>query len=725
MSGAEKQMQKKAGAVAPASAASGEAKPPKKKLPAGVESQCVSLFRKEGAPSDKAVLSKISEFFSKPLASVSADDVAKAGLMKVKDHVAFFNDDENCAVIPLATQCYTQSNKPVALTCQMDEAGEKIERVQVWMRAPRGTPMAVYTPTTGKKGHAAIADFLQVTKTKMPTNFHPHFTSLVYSMMCGPRPFLVSPSGRSLSIAEIKEKVTSDTEFVIVVVPAASVAVEEVLSKLSIDITGPFATRAANNAHIDGWIKSEPPPPPSHSAGTITWVYVVNNECIYNVMKMFSLAALEAEAAPEPAPAPAPAPEKPEKPIKPVKAKSKAVEDSEDDEDEIPVGLRAALAAPKPAADAQKSKTDDSAAAAVENKKDTEVAVVAKDSSKKKKKKKEPVEEKKKGKKDKKYKRGGQCKFIADSVGVDHNMRDDDAEEEEDDDSEEEDEDEDGSSSGSEQSERKRKKKKEDKKRHKRRQRDSDSEEEELSDDSDDEQDDSDDSDDSDDDDDESTDDSDPTTSDEEDEERPKKKRRLVKTADMEAKPSSSGLTQTTLVTMGKSVDVSSDRAPADPKSRKGDSRQPARDSRILVAAQAQTMLSSVKNSCAVPTSMTKTVSDICEDLASRFESYQGTSFATQDSYKIYQGLISLNSVQHTINSSTISDEQRSADAEASKRISNTAVSSFCEVQTGLVALKRNLTGTMEAVDGLLATMAKVGGQVKKATDSIPMDTED
>ena len=36
-------------------------------------------------------------------------------------------------------------------------------------------------------------------------------------------------------------------------------------------------------------------------------------------------------------------------------------------------------------------------------------------------------------------------------------------------------------------------------------------------------------------------------------------------------------------------------------------------------------------------TSMAKTVSDICKDLNSRFDSYQGPSFATQDSYKIYQ----------------------------------------------------------------------------------------
>lgn len=81
--------------------------------------------------------------------------------------------------------------------------------------------------------------------------------------------------------------------------------------------------------------------------------------------------------------------------------------------------------------------------------------------------------------------------------------------------------------------------------------------------------------------------------------------------------------------------------------------------------------------------------------------------------------------MQHTINNSKMSEDQRSKDAEASKRISSTAVSSFCEVQTGLINLKRKLTGATEAVDSLLETMAKVGKHVKNATDSIPMDADE
>lgn len=702
----------------------------KRKMPAGVMNNGVSLTRKAGAVVSSAHVTAVAGFLGNPL----CEDAEGCGFQET-DADATLKSTEH-TMHPMASQAYTRKGKPVPIVlCRPKGAGKKAKLLFIVRARFSDTATKVYKAKMDSI-RAATTDCITVTTAARPYNFHPWNTMSIWSLINAlGRP---CPFSNAVAVKEVQhECLPGNAEMFVVTVPPPPEDICDILRQLTHDIATPFATESAIRNHVNSWVGNM-------EGGDELYVELQLFSC--EVSRSRSLlnhqtgngVAMPTSAAKKPAATLYDKILSDKKERANMHAQGEEEEDFDDDHTDDAVAKKVLSEKVRVKKDAPHSSRQAQARASQEGPSTTDVSVgkapcndrhgsgAVKSGGEKRK----AAGGEKKRENPKQMKTGAD--FVLTSVKVSRKERDEDGDEE----SNRSDQSSPSSQSsgGSASVKVSKKKKRAVEETH------SDSEEE-LSDDSEDSEGGSEEESESEEEDSGSEEEASATSSDSEDDTRPKKKRRLKRADGSCAVPDSDGKDKGTTPSVLCHFKPQSGRSTNSPlpthsnldsegcdavkemyekKVRKTEQgRQPARDSRRLVAKQAGTMLSMVKNSVGVPLSMTQAISATCCDLQKRFEAYKGDSFATQDSYAIYQGLIGLNCAQNSIIDSSISESQRTADAEASRRISEACIGSFCDVQMGLVDLKKSLTAACGAVDVLMEAMKRIDVELVAAKGAI------
>ncbi len=603
----------------------------------------------------------------------------------------------------VSTQLVNKKRKTFVASVFCDTVGdESVSTLLVAMRGDRAHTGTKFFSMDDRM-RAALASSLFTTKPSSPASYHPWFSSVVHS--------LTSKYNVCIDACEPVEVISnlfSTERVVLAVLEPSSQADEAVLHKLAIDKALDTLTEKDTSTHVTKWVSENKK-------------FVSSSGSLFKVMCSISDGINKPPAKPAAKPAakpnsasPAPAPSSdgidtsarvkrtrdsdeedlsPSKKTKPLQSAAKPVKkvvaDSDESDDDINM-KDAAPVAEKKAAPSKK---------APEPKKRESDSDDSGDESEKK-------------AKDKKYKRGGQCKFILDSVSVDRKAGKEEEEEEEEEDSDEE------SESESEESDAKPKKKK------KKRVHDSDSGESELSDSEDDGDDSS--SDESEEDDESSEEEGDATSSDEETPKpkRPKKTGRLVKTKEI----TNDGLRQTTL-SLAKPGASS---APADSSAKEGteetvketrkpDRGPPALSNRIAVAREVINALDAVDACVGVPPGITGKMTQIIKTLREGFgpECYTARDFQTKDSYHLYSSLVKLIVIQTAIINANLSPDQRDNDAKITRRLAISTTSGLMEICPAIEDLRNNASDALKKLTELEKIFKNVSNDMEASSSDI------
>ena len=659
-------------------------KPP----PAGIDKTLVSSLCSPSMKPDQKAMSNVEKFMSNP----------GQGAPGFRDEF-----DPGARLLPLPkikmvnSQVYSKKKKPIAAFV----SGPDNLTLYLFIRGDRTQENDIYF-TPNKETCVALAASLFVTKTVNPCNLHPWFSSIVSGVLNTHRVVSGMCRHRDATVC-----LASGNVVVCVAVPSA-VATESMLNKLSFDKPMDDTSNEEADAHMQKWedeVSSKFKHPPCrlfevlHAAttryeGPVEAVEAVEGDGI--------------DSSVECADPPVDSPEKPVSKAEGKKPMPKEAKPAPKEAKPMPKEAKPAPEEAKPAPKEAKPAPKEAKPAPKEAKPAPEEAKPAPEEAKpapKETKKRERDDDgwdefirlskkEKKEKKEKAYSRSGQCKFIADTVGVsnrtEYSLDEKDQRELEEEDSEDDSEDDSDDGSDSEESSGKKNTKR------KRQQRDSD-EEDEL-DDSDEDSDD-DEGDEEDEDEDEDDDEEDDATSSSEEGGVPVQRRRLIKgNGHVVGEDDETAGTKTKQTTLNFGTAASSDQQDDKPLRKAASREPPARKQRSLIAAQGNDMLQQVTNCAGIPLSMTENVSKLTTSLASGFDKYKSEKFTIDDSYVLIQDLISLNSLQCSINNAEISNEGRSKDAEITRNLAVTTTSAMLTLWPALKRLNEDMAKSAETL---------------------------
>lgn len=683
--------------------------------PAGVQRAMVHHVRPKGtvaAPLDD--LNTADTFLTNPFID---------GGVKGFTEVSFPDALKTAQVKIVSTQLVNKKRKTFIASVFQDTVGsEPCKQLLIVMRGDRKQSGDKFF-SMDERMRAALASSLFTTKPSSPASYHPWFSSVVHS--------LTSKYNVCAELCEPVE-VISDLfkagNVTLVVVEPSAQADEAVLHKLAIDKALDSITQKDSSAHISKWMSEN-----NKFVSTSNSFFKVMCNISDGINKPAAKPAAAAKPATQPATQPtpkaapksrasSPAPAPPSDGID-SSAAVKRTRDS-DDEDMSPV-KKTKLTEPAPRQPKGIADSDDSGddiakpvAAPVAAKTKAPAKTVPADKKGVSESDDSDDESDKKKQRDKKYKRGGQCKFILDSVTVDRKAGKEEQEEEEGEYSDVESSE--SEESGSE---------KEQKKKKRKRVCDSDSgEESSLS-----GSEDSDDEDDSDDDDDDNdcSEEEDATSS--EDEETPKKRKkggRLVKTKDLS---SGDGLRQTTLALAKTNASSSpagsptpakegTDDAVKEPReARKPDRGPPALSNRIAVAREVTNAVDAVDACVGVPPGITAKITQITKTIREGFGPglYTARDFAMKDSYHLYSSLVKLIVMQTAIINANLSPDQRDDDAKVTRRLAISTTSGLMEICPAIGELRNNASEALKKLTELEKIFKEVATDMEASSSEI------
>jgi len=646
---------------------------------------------------EKSLKASLQDVMGVAAATCTADDMARVDKFfttPMAEHEGF--QKKQCSLsypaysLPLCLM--TKKKKPVATFYMFDE-GEKTKESGVLVLALRGDRKLenISLVEADEKLMGALKQSVFVVYPDNPCNFHPWYSSILSSFSDKCTEAYQTVSGANVT-AGVKDAIAKN-RIMVAIVPPSPVAIESVYHKLAIDVAPAAMTSEKLAAHKSEWFNESKAPnklvdPPQ----VWDWFNSITSQA-----KEFAPCKPQA-AAPKATPAPAPA-------LAPAPAAPKRAAVIDDDDDDM---LEAAPAKQpeKPAS----NKGPVAAAAANDDDDDDDDD--------------EPVEKPKKSKKDKRdgrYKRGGQSKFIADTIVS--SRKEDEREEREErvfnkklnkyKDTDDESDLSSDSDSG--------------KKRKKRRRKECSNSESEMSDDY------------SDSDEEESDEDSDEESSSEEEsatssdeEEPPLKKKRLVKAADAVK----DGMKQTKLnlvsadhpvVAAPEATEGSSDQAMPDvvdaeePAEKKKASVRtaPARENREGVAATIKLMLDAVEGCVGIPLTMTEKINLLVSDLREGFKEYESEKFPIKQTYRLHTHHAKLTMAIITALNASMTTEQRNNDANASRRLAVSTTSALMSIVPSLDEVDSSIRESVKVIEELKKMTAAIAEDMKKSASTI------
>lgn len=614
----------------------------------------------------------------------------------------------------------TKKKKPVAAFYMFDE-GDKTKDSGVLVLALRGDRKLenISLVEVEEKLMGALKQSVFVMHPDNPCNFHPWYASILssFSDKCAEATQTVSGANVTTGV----KSAISKNRIMVAMVPPSPIAIESVYHKLAIDVAPAAMTSEKLQAHKEAWL-SESSAPNKLPDPSKVWDWF---DSITSQAKEFAPCKPQS-AAPKTAPAPA------AHSMSPVDKYHLCVENDNPAAAAVPAApKRSAVikdddddmleAAPAKQPEKPAGNKDTVAAAAVEAGNDDD------DDDD------EPPKKPKKSKKSKKekredlYKRGGQSKFIADTIV---NSRKEDEREEREErafkkklkkykDTDDESDSSSDSDSG--------------KKRKKRRRKERSDSESEMSDDYSDSEEDESDEDDSDEESDEESSDEEESATSSDEEDPPPKKKRLVKAADAEKKD---GMKQTKLnlvsadhpiatapaAAQGSSDQAMPDAVDADEPAEKKKApvrTAPARENREGVAATIKLMLDAVEGCVGIPLTMTEKINSLVSDLREGFKEYESEKFPIKQTYKLHTQHAKLTIAIINVVNAGMTVEQRNNDASASRRLAVSTTSALMSIVPSLDEVDLRMRESVKAIEALQKMTAAIAEDMKTSASTI------
>lgn len=145
----------------------------------------------------------------------------------------------------------------------------------------------------------------------------------------------------------------------------------------------------------------------------------------------------------------------------------------------------------------------------------------------------------------------------------------------------------------------------------------------------------------------------------------------------------------------------------------------PARENREGVAANINLMLDAVEGSVAIPLSMTENIDSLVTELRDGFKAYELEKFPIKKTYKLHNQHAKLTMALHRVATANMTPEQRSSDAQTSRRLAVSTTSALINMVPLLDELHTRMRDAVKAVEGMQAMATAIAADLKKSSTTV------